>query len=76
MRAVLAKVCDKAVEVSAGNKGEGTTCQGGELDSQPASFLMTGTDGASGNIQFQLLFTPEWPQAAASGIAPTQSAQP
>ncbi len=58
VRAVLAKACDKAVEVLPGTKVKVQFAK--TVSWTPArQFLMTGTDGASGNIQFQLLFPAE-----------------
>jgi len=73
VRAALAKVCEKAAEVLPGAKVKVQLAKAATWT--PArQFLLTGTDGASGNIQFQLLFPSDWPQVAASAnAAPAQS---
>jgi flagellar motor switch protein FliN len=72
VRAVLARVCEKAAEVLPGTKVKVQLAKAASWT--PArQFLLTGTDGASGNIQFQLLFPSDWPQVASANVAPTQS---
>jgi flagellar motor switch protein FliN len=74
VRALLAQACDKA----AGFVGTPVKLQIAKAISwAPVRQLsISGTDGASRNIQIQLLFTADWPQVAASSqTAPVPPAQ-
>ena len=75
VRAVFAKACEKAAEVLEGTQVHVRLAKA--LSWTPArQFSLTGTDGASGKIEFQLLFTADWPLDATSGnVASTQPSQ-
>jgi flagellar motor switch protein FliN/FliY len=61
VRAIFAEACDKAVEALPGTRVKL------QLDkaitwTPAAQISFTGSDGAAKSIQFQLLFTPDWPK--------------
>jgi flagellar motor switch protein FliN/FliY len=78
VRAVLAEACEKAAIVLEGTQVHLRVAK--TVNWTPArQVALTGTDGASGSIQLQLLFTAEWPQGATSAdvraTPPSQTAQ-
>ena len=75
VRAVLAEACGNAAALLEGTQVKLQLVK--SLNWTPAAqFSLTATNGASASVQIQLLFTPGWPQAATTGVALTQSAQP
>jgi flagellar motor switch protein FliN len=75
VRAILAEACEKAVEVLAGTRVKLQLAKA--ITWTPATQIsFNGSDGASKNIQFQLLLPPDWPKNVAGDQAvPTQSVQ-
>ncbi len=75
VRAILAEACEKAVEVLAGTRVKLQLAKA--ITWTPAAQIsFTGRDGAAKSIQFQLLFTPDWPKNdAGAKAAPAPSMQ-
>jgi flagellar motor switch protein FliN/FliY len=75
VRALLAQACEKAAEVLAGTRIKLQLAKPATwTPARQVSF--TGTDGASTTIQFSVLFTADWPQAAKNAdVAPGASVQ-
>jgi len=75
VQALFGKACEKAALVLEGTRIEVRLAK--SLSWTPGrQFSLTGTDGASGSIQFQLLFSPDWPQSITKGdVADMQPAQ-
>ena len=72
VRALLASACEKAAASLPGTQVKLQLTKA--VSWTPArQFSLTGTDGASGKIQFQLLFTADWPQGSAKDDAAAQS---
>jgi hypothetical protein len=75
VRAILAAACEKAVEVLAGTRVKLQLAKAVAW-APAAQISFTGRDGAAKSIQFQLLFTPDWPKIDAGAKAiPTPSMQ-
>ena len=77
VRAALAKACEKAAAALPGTRVKLQLAK--SVSWTPArQVTLAGTDGASGKIQLQVLFTADWPQlgTAASDAAPTQTSKP
>ncbi len=75
VRAVLAEACGNAAALLEGTQVKLQLAK--NVSWTPArQFSLTGTDGASGSVQFQLLFTADWPkQATSADPARTPSSQ-
>jgi flagellar motor switch protein FliN/FliY len=73
VRAALAKACETAAEVLPGIEVKLQLAK--TVSWTPVRQVsLTGTDGASGKVQLQLLFTADWPQdGTAADTAPTQA---
>ena len=68
VRELLAKACEKAAASLPGSQVKLQLTKA--VSWTPArQFSLTGADGASGKIQFQLLFTADWPQGSSKGDA-------
>jgi flagellar motor switch protein FliN len=76
VRAALAKACEKAAGTLPGTQVKLQLAK--SVSWTPArQVTLGGTDGASGKIQLQVLFTADWPQVGtASDAAPTQISRP
>jgi flagellar motor switch protein FliN len=75
VRAILAKACEKAAEALGGLQVQLQLAKA--LAWAPAKqFSLTGTDGAARKIQLQVLFTADWPKAAAAAPASPDAARP
>jgi flagellar motor switch protein FliN len=68
VRAVLAEACGNAAALLEGTQIKLQLAKAVSW-TVARQFSLTGTDGASRSIQFQLLFTADWPQRAKSGEA-------
>jgi flagellar motor switch protein FliN/FliY len=75
VQAIFARACEKAAVVLEGTRVQLRLAK--SVSWTPArQFSLTGTDGASGSIQFQLLFGADWPQSAGNGdVAAAQAPQ-
>jgi flagellar motor switch protein FliN len=75
LQAVFARACEKAALVLEGIRVQVQLAK--NVNWTPArQCSLTGTDGGSGSIQFQLLFSPDWPQSVTKGnVAATQPSQ-